>query len=316
MPPKDPLLETLKVCILNFSQFGTPVTDSCPHLSSCCELLELILRKGLQQPLLSLVERDYWHSLEQLHQNDTCGRLGSVSLAVDQTTNCKKLLTAQGRGRYFLRLALNRRILGNVVKHMLHTPKVLEFYSTTISILKNEEFLEPFVSLMLVISEMEFKLCIENCSFLDESWLLPVRELYEAVPCRELGMVLRYLNGRVYVLDLLQGSQAEVDRFVQLGDIIDEINGTSLRNASNGQAGTILSRLKGQPLSLHVLRCRDPDGGVYRPLVRPVRLLQLENPTLCLGSTDPAQRSSTTQRKQDQSQCLREGRQEIHHLLF
>ncbi|XP_076123084.1 uncharacterized protein LOC143103165 isoform X3 [Alosa pseudoharengus] len=295
MPPKDPLLETLKVCILNLSQSESPVTDTCLHLSSCCELLELIFRKGLQQPVLSLVQRDYWHGLETLLQNDLCGRLGSVSLAVEQTINCKKLLTAQGRGRYFLRLAVNRRILGNVVKHMLHTPKILEFYSTTISILRNEDFLEPFMSLLLVISEMEFKLNIENCSFLDESWLLPVCELYEAVPCRELGMVLRYLNGRVFVLDLLQG------------DIIDEINGTSLRNASNGQGGVILSRLKGQPLSLRLLRCRDPDGAVFRPLVKTLRLLQQENPAVRLDSSHLTRRHGTNPRKLDQSQCLREG---------
>ncbi|XP_063075555.1 uncharacterized protein si:ch211-250n8.1 [Engraulis encrasicolus] len=309
MPPKDPLLETLKVCILNLSQCESPVTDSCPHVSSCCELLELILRKGLQQPVLSLVQRDYWHGLEQLLQSDTCGRLGSVSLAVEQTSGCRKLLSAQGRGRYFLRLAVQRRILGTVVQHMLHTPRVIEFYSPTISILRNEEFLEPFMSLLMVISEKEYKLDIENCSFLDESWLLPVCETYEAVPCRQLGMVLRYVGGRVFVLDLLQGSQAEVDRFVQLGDIIDEVNGTSLRNASNGQASVVLSRLKSQPISLRVLRCRDREGSVFRPLVKPLRLLQQENPAILLSRpTDPTHGTGTTQRRHQQSQCLRDGR--------
>ncbi|XP_041942729.1 uncharacterized protein si:ch211-250n8.1 isoform X4 [Alosa sapidissima] len=254
MPPKDPLLETLKVCILNLSQSESPVTDSCPHLSSCCELLELIFRKGLQQPVLSLVQRDYWHGLETLLQNDLCGRLGSVSLAVEQTINCKKLLTAQGRGRYFLRLAVNRRILGNVVKHMLHTPKILEFYSTTISILRNEDILEPFMSLLLVISEMEFKLNIENCSFLDESWLLP--------------------------------------------------------------AGVILSRLKGQPLSLRLLRCRDPDGAVFRPLVKTLRLLQQENPAVRLDSSHLNRRHGTNPRKLDQSQCLREGSRIVYIVQF
>lgn len=39
-----------QVCILNLKSEGT-VTDSNPHLASCCELLELILRKGLQREL-------------------------------------------------------------------------------------------------------------------------------------------------------------------------------------------------------------------------------------------------------------------------
>ena len=40
------------VCILNLQAAGELVTDLNPHLTSCCELLELILRKGLQ--------REYW----------------------------------------------------------------------------------------------------------------------------------------------------------------------------------------------------------------------------------------------------------------
>ncbi|XP_028826314.1 uncharacterized protein LOC114784789 isoform X2 [Denticeps clupeoides] len=307
MPLKDPLLETLKVCILNL-QSESPVIDRSPHLSSCCELLELILRKGLQQPILSIVQRDYWHVIDNLRQQDTCGKLGSLSLAAEQTLACKKLLTAQGRGRYFLRMALNRRILGNVVQHVLHVPKLLEWYSPSTSILKNEAFVEPFLSLLMVISEMDFKLNADNCSFLDESWLLPICETYEAVPCRELGMVLRYLEGRVFVLDLLPGSQAGVDGCVHPGDVIDEINGVSLRNASNGQAGVVLSNLKGHPLSFRLLRWRGQDGGVYRPLLRLLRALQQENPSLRLGPQGPAGQQSLAGSSQGHTQCLKEGR--------
>lgn len=93
-------------------------------------------------------------------------------------------------------------------------------------------------------------------------------ETYDVVPCREVGLVLRfapsptsqflsifcmnfdcddaggwtasfmclrYLSGRVFVLDLMPGSQAEVDKFICRGDVIDEINGTSLRNSKIGQ---------------------------------------------------------------------------------
>ncbi|XP_066521891.1 uncharacterized protein si:ch211-250n8.1 isoform X2 [Hoplias malabaricus] len=308
MPVKDPLIETLKVCILQLQAGGT-VTDSSPHLASCCELLELILRKGLQQPVLSLTHRDYWCCFEQLLQNDACGRLSAVSLAVQKTTACPKLLTTQGRGRFFIRLMLTRRTLGNVVKHLLHTDKVLEWYSPDISVLRNEEFVEPFLSLCLVLSEMEFKLNIENCSFLDESWLLPVCETYEAVPCRELGMVLRYLEGRVFVLELLQGGIALVDMFAEPGDIIDEINGISLRNSSNGQAGVVLSRLRGQPLSLRLLRWKGEDGAVYRPLVPLLRQLKQENPSLQFSSSrDALQPDPAAARRQGHSQCVKEGR--------
>lgn len=47
--------------------------------------------------------------------------------------------------------------------------------------------------------------------------------------------LLRYLSGRVFVLDLTPGSQADFDGFICRGDVIDEINGTSLRNSKSGQ---------------------------------------------------------------------------------
>ncbi|CAK6976442.1 uncharacterized protein si:ch211-250n8.1 isoform X2 [Scomber scombrus] len=307
MAPKDPLLGTLKVCVLNLQSDGDTVTDSNPHLASCCELLELVLRKGLQQPVLSLVPRDYWQCFEQLPHQDACGRLSALSLAVEQTRVCSKLLSAQGRGRYLLRLALSRKVLPQFITHLLHTPRILEWYSPAVSILRNEEFVEPFMSLLLVLSHMEFKLDMENCSFLDESWLLPVCEIYEVVPCRELGMVLRYLSGRVFILELMPGCQAHVDKFTSPGDIIDEVNGTSLRNSKNGQAGTVLSRLRGRPLSMRILRWRAHDGTVYRPLIKLLRALRVENPKLQLGPA-PSQQSTAKDQEHSPSQCLKEGR--------
>ncbi|KAI4796050.1 hypothetical protein KUCAC02_029479, partial [Chaenocephalus aceratus] len=154
MAPKDPLLGTLKVCVLSLQSEGGLVTDSSPHLASCCELLELLLRKGLQQPVLSLVHRDYWHCFEQLNHKDACGRLSSLSLVLEQTRVCRKLLSAQGRGRFLLRLALHRRVLPQLLTHLLHTPRVLESW-------RNEAFLEPFMSLLLVLANMDFKLDME-----------------------------------------------------------------------------------------------------------------------------------------------------------
>ncbi|XP_063749073.1 uncharacterized protein si:ch211-250n8.1 isoform X4 [Eleginops maclovinus] len=293
MAPKDPVLGTLKVCVLSLQSEGGLVTDSNPHLASCCELLELLLRKGLQQPVLSLVHRDYWHCFEQLNHKDACGRLSSLSLVLEQTRVCRKLLSAQGRGRFLLRLALHRRVLSQLLTHLLHTPRVLEWYSPDASILRNEAFLEPFMSLLLVLSNMDFKLDMEVC------------EKYEVVPCREVGLVLRYLSGRVFVLDLTPGGQAHVDNFIRPGDIIDEINGTSLRNSKNGQAGLVLSRLKGLPLSIGVLRWRARDGTVFRPLIKLLRALKTENPSLQLGPTTAPQ---TEPEDQNPSQCFKEGR--------
>lgn len=52
---------------------------------------------------------------------------------------------------------------------------------------------------------------------------------------RVLFSHLRYLDGRIFIIYVRPQSQAELDEVVLVGDVIDEINGYSLRNACNGQ---------------------------------------------------------------------------------
>ncbi|XP_069608145.1 uncharacterized protein [Ranitomeya imitator] len=255
MAGKEPLLGTLKACVLGLqTEHSETITDDCPHVTPLCDTIEMILRKGLKSGVLGLKKRDYWHWIEDLPQLDACGRLPHISVMIEKTVACPKVLTPQGRGRYFLRLALNRKSLAATVQHLQHTQRLLEWYDPLFSVLGNEEHLEPFLSLLLVISQSTFDLNLQVCA------------TYQIVPCRELGMVLRYLEGRVFVVEVLPDSQTEVDEVVLAGDIIDEINGVSLRNAYNGQAGTVLSKLKGEPLIFGIIRWRWKDGEVFRPL--------------------------------------------------
>lgn len=121
-----------------------------------------------------------------------------------------------------------------------------------------------------------------------------------------LGRTHRYVDGRVFVTEVLPESQAEVDEVVLAGDVLDEINGCSLRNASSGQvggtggwhvlpsasparppsaplhpplqAGAMVQKLKGQPLSFRVLRWRWHDGEVYEPLLPYLKVLKEKEP--------------------------------------
>ncbi|XP_054027078.1 uncharacterized protein LOC128898245 [Dryobates pubescens] len=297
--------------VLRLREVGGPCTDTSPHLASLCQLLENILRKGLRQPAWGFRRRDYWHWLEQLPTGGT-GRPSPLSISVQQAGGCEKVQTAQGRGRYFLRLALQEKVLAVAIRELAQTPKLLEvqhvvgsqypwFYDPASSILGNEELLEPFLSLLLVLTEMDFSLDLQNCSFLDESWLLPVCITYEMVPCHTLGMVLRYVDGRVFVTEVLPGSQAEVDEVVLAGDILDEINGCSLRNAHSGQAGAVLQKLKGQPLSLRLLRWQWHDGEVYEPLLPYLKVLKQKEPRFQL-------QRSPRRRGKEEPQQLQGGR--------
>ncbi|XP_054077193.1 uncharacterized protein LOC128917777 [Rissa tridactyla] len=277
MAGKEPLLSALKGGVLRLREGGGPCTDASPHLTSFCQLLESILRKGLRQPAWGFRRRDYWHWVEQLPTGDG-GRPTSLSISIQKAGGCEKTRTVQGRGRYFLRLALQGKVLAAAVQGLAQTPRLLEFYDPVSSVLGNENLLEPFLSLLLVVTEMDFSLDLQNCSFLDESWLLPVCVTYETVPCRELGMVLRYVDGRVFVTKVLPESQAEVDQVVLAGDILDEISGCSLRNAYSGQAGAVLQKLKGQPLVFRLLRWRWHDGGLYEPLLPYLKVLKEKEP--------------------------------------
>ncbi|KAM4664482.1 uncharacterized protein O3C94_012574 isoform 2-T2 [Discoglossus pictus] len=300
MAGKEPLLGTLKACILGLQSSGSiAITDDSPHVSPLCDILEMVLRKGLKSGVLGLKRRDYWDWIEQLPLQDTCGRLSHLSVMVEKTAACPKVLTSQGRGRYVLRLALNRKTLVSTIQHLLHTPKLMEWYDPVLSVLGNEELLEPFLSLLLVTSQSNFSLDLQNSSFLDKSWQLPVCTVYQVVPCRELGMVLRYLEGRIFVVEILPGSQAEVDEVVLVGDVIDEINGVSLRNAYNGQAGTVLNKLKGEPLVFRLIRWQSLNGEVYRPLIPYLKEVKERVPTFQLQHQPKSQDSGQERPQQD-----------------
>ncbi|XP_059720766.1 uncharacterized protein LOC132336864 isoform X5 [Haemorhous mexicanus] len=113
---------------------------------------------------------------------------------------------------------------------------------------------------------------------LSPSTLFQVCSTYETVPCRALGMVLRYVDGRVFVTKVLPESQAEVDEVVLAGDVLDGINGCSLRYASPGQAVAVLQRLKGQPLTFRLLQWQWHDGTVFEPLLPYLKALKEKEP--------------------------------------
>ncbi|XP_075026240.1 uncharacterized protein LOC142091204 [Calonectris borealis] len=133
MAGKEPLLGALKGGVLRLREGAGPCTDASPHLASLCQLLESILRKGLRQPAWGFRRRDYWHWLEQLPTGDG-GRPTPLSISIQKAGGCEKARTAQGRGRYFLRLALQGKVLAAAVRQLARTPWLLEVQHTARSL--------------------------------------------------------------------------------------------------------------------------------------------------------------------------------------
>ena len=66
----------------------------------------------------------------------------------------------------------------------------LAYYSID-SIIGDEIIGEIFLSVLLQIGTMNFRLDLRNTRFLDDSWKLPDYSILELVPCKTLGITVR-----------------------------------------------------------------------------------------------------------------------------
>lgn len=57
-------------------------------------------------------------------------RLSPLSTSIQKAGGCEKVQTAQGHGRYFLRLALQEKVLAAAVRELAQTPRLLEVQHT------------------------------------------------------------------------------------------------------------------------------------------------------------------------------------------
>lgn len=222
MSVSDPLLKRLKTSILTLRTVpeGTKIDDHHCCVRQLCETLEDILRKGLKQPssLFQPQKKDYWHWLEALptiHQNGSQSVHPVYGFCLTEVKNSKRVVTAVGKGRLFLRLLLQKRILAWPMKALISSLGVIHtFYDDLYSILGNEILAQIFLSLVHELGQVQFDLCIRNASFLDDSWQLPVYRLYEFVPCKALGLDLVTLNGHHVIERVVLGSVADEDNKV------------------------------------------------------------------------------------------------------
>lgn len=53
-------------------------------------------------------------------------RPSPLSISIQKAGSCEKVRTVQGRGRYFLRLALQGKVLAAAVRQLAQTPRLLE----------------------------------------------------------------------------------------------------------------------------------------------------------------------------------------------
>ncbi|XP_077862116.1 uncharacterized protein LOC100366731 [Saccoglossus kowalevskii] len=280
MALRDPLLTELKGIILSLKNEKQIMKDCNPKVQLFCETLEKIYRKGLKQPgsIFGLIRRDYWCWIEALPHytwNDKINPL--FSLALETCQNSSKVRTHQGKGRCFLRLSLMKKIINVPISQLLKNPKLTEYwYDPSTSIIANELLKESLMSMLFLVTDIDFELNIKNASFLDETWQIPVYKHYELVPCRDLGIIVRHIKNRIMLADVKPGSVAGEDDKLEPGDIIDELFGESMYGASKGKISKLMCDHEGWPIYISVVKCHLLNGKIFSPIHERLAVLRKE----------------------------------------
>ncbi|KAF8767036.1 RUN and FYVE domain-containing protein 4 [Argiope bruennichi] len=271
MSVSHPLLKQLKGHVYELRKDAqTEVRDHHPTMLPLCHTLEEIFQAGLKTKLntpFGLMRKDYWFWVQFLYeQRDKYRMPYALVEAIESVQNSKKVHTNLGRGRLFLRTALVKKVLPNILKLLMFDEIFLfSSYDPSSSILGNEIMCEILSSLLHELNKIDFKLELKNASFLDETWNLGVYKKFEFVPCKEMGITFVYARGRVIVVKVEEGSVAAEENQIEPGDVLDELYGQSLYRCSRGLISSLANKYRGLPIYLSVVKGFYV-GSIYSPL--------------------------------------------------
>ncbi|GLH16124.1 uncharacterized protein GBIM_20481 [Gryllus bimaculatus] len=131
---------------------------------------------------------------------------------------------------------------------------------------------EIFLSVLLQCSRITFKLDISNCAFLDDTWQLPHCEHLEFVPCRSLGISVKFVCGKAVVIGIRSNSVAAEDEKIQIGDILDELNGMYVTLNTRHKLSKVMKKGANRPVTVNIVRawCNDSDE-IFPPIMSLLR---------------------------------------------
>ncbi|KAJ7372607.1 hypothetical protein OS493_017878 [Desmophyllum pertusum] len=259
-------LNNLKTVVLRLeSSSKNPVGDGNVLLAPLCEGIETVFRLGLKSSVFGLKKWDYWSWIEALinHLQNDKHKLAYIHV-VTFVKSCKKINSYQGYGRQFIRLALMKRLLPYTVQTLTANSTVLKYWYNENAVLRDKVMRETFMEILKEINEHVFALDLKSCSFLDETWLIPEIRHVDIVPCKELGLIVRTVNGRVMVACVRKNSAAE-DAGIAYGDTLDEMLGIFLYKAKAGRVVDLLRRNTGRPVSCTLVKGKLPTGQFFPP---------------------------------------------------
>lgn len=199
--------------------------------------------------------------------------------------NDTKTRSQTGKMRLLIRTCLKRRCLFIPVQFHVENEDYNDTslrvnYHRDGSVMGHEILCQIFLSLLQQLSHYEFNFDLANSSFLDESWQIPRLVKAEFVPCDRLGLTLGFPLGFAVIVDIIDHSLAaevvSVQKLVtniyiyigwyllifnvsqsgtiSVGDIMDEFNGTGVRNFYGSKIDTLFRKHKSRPFTITFIK--------------------------------------------------------------
>ncbi|VDK31913.1 unnamed protein product [Taenia asiatica] len=272
-----------KACVARlYTSNCTELNDNSPYLISLFKSLEKVFEYGLKEfpSLFGELQQYCWNVFEKLEK---CSKeFGydvpySLSAALDKVNECKRVKTAIGKGRLFLRILAKNGSLGDLVLLLKENkPFLLQFYEHSKSVLTNDVQCQIFYSFVADFTRIKFELNIDGADFLDTTWQIPVYMTKDFVPCSHLGIRVRFLDSYYIITELEKEFYENGGGFFELGDVITSLAGNVLRGKVV-DLQKIFTRKCRTLLRFEVAKVRAPGGTYFKPILNILKKRGYEN---------------------------------------
>jgi len=123
------------------------------------------------------------------------------------------------------------------------------------------------MSLLFEATALDFELSIENSSFLDSTWTIPVCLTVTLPPIKILDITVGYVDDMALIVEVEEDCLAH-KAGVETGDILDELCGEPVLNTSHGKLKQILVAKSQEATQLTVVKKHLPDGSPFQPILQ------------------------------------------------
>ncbi|VDM18232.1 unnamed protein product [Hydatigera taeniaeformis] len=272
-----------KACVAQlYTSNCTELNDNSPDLVPLFKAIEKVFEHGLKEfPSLFGESKQYcWDVFEKLTKYNKEFDFDipySLSAALDKANECKRVRTAIGKGRLFLRILAKNGSLGDLVLLLKENkPFLLQFYERSKAVLTNDVQCQIFYSFVADFTRIKFDLNIDGADFLDVSWEIPMYMTKDFVPCSHLGIRVRFLDSYYVVTELEKEFYENEGGFFEPGDVITSLAGNVLRGKVV-DLQKIFARECRTLLRFELAKARTSDGTYFKPILNILKKRGYEN---------------------------------------